>query len=86
MTSGLQKIEGIEGDMKKASERYVAMQKVRAYVADLCDCLADKSPMVEALEDSLAELREDRAMAAADRAEVRVFGAVGVHPGNPDAP
>ncbi len=43
--------------------------QVKAYIADLCECLADKSPMVEALEDSLAELREDRAAAARERAQ-----------------
>ena len=47
------------------------VRQVRAYISDLCDCLADKSPMVEALEDSLAELREDRAIAAKDREQVR---------------
>ena len=47
------------------------VHQVRAYISDLCDCLADKSPMVEALEDSLAELREDRAIAAKDREQVR---------------
>ncbi|KAL6746306.1 hypothetical protein V8C86DRAFT_3034818, partial [Haematococcus lacustris] len=38
--------------------------KVRAYVADLVDCLAAKSELVEELEDSLMDLREERAGAA----------------------
>ncbi|KAJ9525098.1 hypothetical protein QJQ45_017340, partial [Haematococcus lacustris] len=37
---------------------------VRAYVADLVDCLAAKSELVEELEDSLMDLREERAGAA----------------------
>ncbi|GAX80972.1 hypothetical protein CEUSTIGMA_g8407.t1 [Chlamydomonas eustigma] len=89
MTSSLQKIEGLEIDMKRASDKYVYMQKIKAYIADLCECLADKSPMVEALEDSLAELREDRAAAAGERvkqleqemmesAEAAVSAALGV--------
>ena len=40
-------------------------------MADLCDCLDHKSAIVEELEDSLLELREERAVAAKAAAKVR---------------
>jgi hypothetical protein len=39
-------------------------------MADLCDCLAHKSAIVEELEDSLADLREERATSARQAAKV----------------
>jgi hypothetical protein len=46
----------------------------RAYVADLLDCLSDKSALVEELEEALAELREERAVAAREAAQVCAWG------------
>ncbi|KAG1674309.1 hypothetical protein FOA52_013498 [Chlamydomonas sp. UWO 241] len=63
LTACLGRIEGLEVDLKRAGDKYVAMQKVKTYVADLCDCLAAKSLIVEELEDDLAQLRADRASA-----------------------
>eukprot|EP00798_Chlamydomonas_sp_ICE-L_P023242 gene23242-30466_t len=66
LAASLAKIETIETEAKATSEKYVFIQKTKAYIADLCDCLADKSLIVEELEDSLMDLREDRAAAGKD--------------------
>ena len=44
--------------------------QMRAYMADLCDCLAHKSAIVEELEESLADLRDERASSARQMARV----------------
>lgn len=49
--------------------------QIRAYIADLCDCLADKSALVEELEEALGDLREERAGAAKEAAQVGCFQA-----------
>eukprot|EP00200_Dunaliella_tertiolecta_P007949 CAMPEP_0202376512 /NCGR_PEP_ID=MMETSP1127-20130417/6991_1 /ASSEMBLY_ACC=CAM_ASM_000462 /TAXON_ID=3047 /ORGANISM="Dunaliella tertiolecta, Strain CCMP1320" /LENGTH=980 /DNA_ID=CAMNT_0048974315 /DNA_START=38 /DNA_END=2981 /DNA_ORIENTATION=- len=64
LTSSFAKVEQHEADMKAASEKYTYVQQMRAYMADLCDCLAHKSAIVEELEESLADLREERATSA----------------------
>jgi hypothetical protein len=52
--------------------------QARAYIADLVDCLAHKSALVEELEESLMDLREDRAQAGRQGAQVRQGGREGV--------
>eukprot|EP00959_Pyramimonas_sp_CCMP1952_P217243 4543612-Pyramimonas_sp.AAC.1 len=42
-------------------------QELKAYVADLCDCLKDKAPLIEELEEHLQRSAEQRAAAYADR-------------------
>ncbi|EFJ52932.1 hypothetical protein VOLCADRAFT_86421 [Volvox carteri f. nagariensis] len=64
LTASLAKVEQLESELKAAGDKYLYMQKLRAYVADLCDCLQVKSAIVEELEDSRLELMEDRAQAA----------------------
>lgn len=48
------------------------MPQIRTYIADLVDCLSHKSALVEELEESLMELREERALAA--HGELQVGG------------
>lgn len=52
-----------------AGERYRLVQEFRDYVRDLCECLKDKAPLVEELEDQVAQLEEAAASAYAERAD-----------------
>lgn len=46
----------LEGDLKSAGEKYSYVQQMRAYIADLCDCLAHKSALVEELEEVMISI------------------------------
>lgn len=59
-----------EGDIKAAGDKYVFMQQMRAYLADLCAMLAEKSPLIEELQEELEKLREERAAAHAARRQM----------------
>ncbi len=37
--STLGRVEGLEAELAAAGDKYLAMQQLRSYVADLCDCL-----------------------------------------------
>lgn len=50
-------------DLASAGERYVFLQQIRAYIAALCSMLAEKSPIVEELQEELQKIREERASA-----------------------
>lgn len=63
LQSSLAAITRMEGELEAASSKYVLVQGLKAYVADLCNMLQDKSPLVEELEDALLELCEGRAAA-----------------------
>lgn len=43
--------------MTSASERYVFLQSLRDYIAALCDCLQDKTAIIEELEEHLRSTR-----------------------------
>lgn len=63
---------GHESALAAAAERYEFLQKLRAYVRDLCACLAHKVADVEALEQERAEaMRAQCASVRKDRTEVR---------------
>ncbi|KAG2423252.1 hypothetical protein HYH02_015353 [Chlamydomonas schloesseri] len=64
LATSLSRAEGLEAELRAAGDKYEYVQRLRAYVADLCDCLQVKSAIVEELEDSRGELMEDRAAAA----------------------
>ncbi|GFR43325.1 hypothetical protein Agub_g4394, partial [Astrephomene gubernaculifera] len=64
LVAALGRVEGLESELRSAGDKYVYMQRLRSYVADLCDCLQVKSAIVEELEDSRLELMEDRATAS----------------------
>jgi GC-rich sequence DNA-binding factor len=65
----------LQDDIKATGAKYTYVQGIRGYLADLCDCLADKGPLVEELEEALLGLREEAA--AGGRAEVAVSGGWG---------
>ncbi|GIM09411.1 hypothetical protein Vretimale_13260 [Volvox reticuliferus] len=52
LASSLARVEALEAELRAAGDKYLYMQKLRAYVADLCDCLQVKSAIVEELEDA----------------------------------
>ncbi|KXZ48179.1 hypothetical protein GPECTOR_30g275 [Gonium pectorale] len=64
LTAALARVEGFESELRVAGDKYLYMQQLKAYVADLCECLQVKSAIVEELEDTRLELMEDRAQAA----------------------
>ena len=39
LATSLARVEGLEGELAAAGEKYEYVQRLRAYVADLCDCL-----------------------------------------------
>ncbi|KAL4451797.1 hypothetical protein ABPG75_007459 [Micractinium tetrahymenae] len=63
LQNSLAAIARMEGELEAASAKYVHVQGLKAYVADLCNMLQDKSVIVEELEDALLELCEGRAAA-----------------------
>lgn len=50
----------MEEEIGEAGERYIFIQKLRAYVVDICSMLAEKSPLIEELQDELQRAREER--------------------------
>jgi len=56
--------------IKNSSEKYIFMQQLRAYLADLCAMLAEKSPLIEELQEEVQRLREGRALAHRQRREM----------------
>ncbi|GAB4819481.1 hypothetical protein N2152v2_006527 [Parachlorella kessleri] len=82
-------IARMEGELQSSSDKYVYLQKIRAYIQDLCYMLQDKSPLVEELEDQLLQLYKERSDAFQERrrlddqesqqpAEAAVSAALGV--------
>jgi GC-rich sequence DNA-binding factor len=61
----------LQEDIKRTGEKYQYVQEIKGYMADLCDCLADKAALVEELEDQLQEFREERAEGDKARLQVR---------------
>lgn len=52
LDGALQRIEGFEAELVEAGEKYVFVQQAKVFIADLCECLAVKSAIVEELEDT----------------------------------
>ncbi|CAK0740516.1 hypothetical protein CVIRNUC_001256 [Coccomyxa viridis] len=69
LAASIAAVATLERDLKTAGAKFAFLQDTRAYIADLCDMLQHKSPIVEELEDRLRALGEHRARAAAQRAE-----------------
>jgi GC-rich sequence DNA-binding factor len=65
-----------QSDIQSVGDKYAAVQQLRSYCADLCECLAAKAALGEELEDHLVEMREDRGRAAAAARRVRGLGGV----------
>lgn len=71
LTDSLQSIETIRQDIQKMGDKYTFVQQMKAYIADLCDCLSHKAALVEELEDHLQEIREEQAAAEQQQKQVR---------------
>ena len=56
-------IARMEEEIKGAGDKYIFTQKIRAYVTDVCSMLAEKSPLVEELQEELQRAAEERAVA-----------------------
>ncbi|KAK9839474.1 hypothetical protein WJX81_004262 [Elliptochloris bilobata] len=59
----------LEAQLEAAGSRFAYLQQLRAYIADLCDMLQEKSALVEAMEEEAEALMAGRAEAAAKRGE-----------------
>jgi GC-rich sequence DNA-binding factor len=57
----------MEEEIEQAGDKYIFIQKLRAYIQDICSMLAEKSPLVEELQDELQRAREDRSRAYSRR-------------------
>jgi GC-rich sequence DNA-binding factor len=69
-------VRDIERGLADSSERYVYVQKLRDYVAELCDCLRDKGALIEELEEQMQKLHEERAAALSERREADISAEV----------
>lgn len=67
LDNALSSIDRTQQELKVASAKYMFIQQLKQYISDLCDCLADKSVLVEELEDTMREVREDRGQAVAEK-------------------
>ncbi|KAK9815407.1 hypothetical protein WJX72_003173 [[Myrmecia] bisecta] len=67
LADSIKTVATLEDELKGAGEKYTYLQELRAYVADLCDMLQNKSPIVEELEEHLLSVSEQRASAYASR-------------------
>lgn len=39
LAEALSRVDGLEGELRAAGDKYMYMQRLRAFVSDLCDCL-----------------------------------------------
>ena len=53
-------LKRMEEEIEQAGEKYIFIQQLRAYIVDICSMLAEKSPLVEELQDELQRAREER--------------------------
>eukprot|EP00884_Botryococcus_braunii_P016142 jgi/Botrbrau1/3210/Bobra.37_2s0040.1 len=67
LRESMKTVATLEGELGKAGDKYTFLQELKAYIADLCDMLQVKSPIVEELEEAMLGLREGRAVAGAER-------------------
>eukprot|EP00891_Asterochloris_glomerata_P000170 jgi/Astpho2/170/Aster-x0896 len=67
LSDTLKAIDTLEQELEAAGVKYTQMQELKVYIADLCDMLQAKSPIVEELQDHLLKVQQDRADAAVDR-------------------
>eukprot|EP00271_Cylindrocystis_brebissonii_P003635 TRINITY_DN1480_c0_g3_i1.p1 TRINITY_DN1480_c0_g3~~TRINITY_DN1480_c0_g3_i1.p1 ORF type:complete len:1007 (+),score=265.88 TRINITY_DN1480_c0_g3_i1:257-3277(+) len=57
----------LEAAQGKAAKKYTFVQEMRDYVANLCQLLKEKAPLIEGLEEHVLQLRADRAAARVER-------------------
>lgn len=70
MAECLASITRTKEELHHAGGKYAYFQRLRAYVADLCAMLAEKSPIIEELQDRLQEADEERAAMHRQRTSV----------------
>lgn len=58
--ASMRSISHMEKELEGAGQRYTFVQRFKEYVADLVDMLQDKSPLVEVLEEDMAQLAASR--------------------------
>ena len=57
----------LQAALQEESEKYEQVQKLQAYIRELCACLAEKGAVVEELEEHVKRAREDRMDAIKER-------------------
>ncbi|XP_028776367.1 transcriptional repressor ILP1 [Neltuma alba] len=67
LSSSLLNITALENSLAAADEKYRFMQKLRSYVANICDFLQHKAPYIEELEEQMKGIHGDRASAIFER-------------------
>uniref|UniRef100_A0A0C9RXB3 TSA: Wollemia nobilis Ref_Wollemi_Transcript_6527_3458 transcribed RNA sequence n=1 Tax=Wollemia nobilis TaxID=56998 RepID=A0A0C9RXB3_9CONI len=67
LSTSLTNITILEKSLASAGEKYIFMQKLRDFIAVLCDFLQDKAPYIEELEEQMQKLHEERATAILER-------------------
>jgi hypothetical protein len=60
----------LQADIASTGDKYAAVQGLKAYLADLAECLEFKAPLVEEMQDSLQQAREETAAALRQQAQV----------------
>eukprot|EP00887_Chlorella_sp_A99_P007831 scaffold20.g7831.t1 len=68
LKDSLASVTRLEAELAAAGEKYTYVQRLRAYIADLCNMLADKSPLVEELEEQQQAMQQERAERQHERA------------------
>ena len=58
-----------ETRLASAGERYKYMQEMRDYVRDLCECLREKGPIIDELEEHAQRIHEQRGVASKRESE-----------------
>lgn len=66
LTDSISAIDALEEQLQSAGTRYTFLQQIKAYIADLCDMLQAKSPIVEELQDHMMGLQQHRGQIAAE--------------------
>jgi hypothetical protein len=60
----------LQADIASTGDKYAAVQGLKAYLADLAECLEFKAPLVEEMQDSLHSAREEAAAALRQQEQV----------------
>ncbi|KAL3131084.1 hypothetical protein ABBQ38_000395 [Trebouxia sp. C0009 RCD-2024] len=66
LADSITSIDTFEEQLQSAGTRYTFLQETKAYIADLCDMLQAKSPIVEELQDHMTGLQRHRGQVASD--------------------
>ncbi|KFK25221.1 hypothetical protein AALP_AA8G083000 [Arabis alpina] len=67
LTASLMSITALESTLSAAGDKYVFMQKLRDFIAVICDFMQEKGSLIEEIEDQMKELNEKHASAILER-------------------